>query len=41
MRIKLNAKNEKIKEVFFEMLEDAKGRNPHTIKQFANAIEEL
>ncbi len=39
--IRYNAKNEKIKEVFFEMLEHAKGRSPITIKQFANAIEEF
>lgn len=39
--IKFNAKNEKIKEVFFEMLEHANGRSSSTIKQFANAIEEF
>ena len=39
--IKFNSKNEKIKEVFFEMLEHAKGRSKITIKQFANAIAEF
>lgn len=39
--IKFNAKNEKIKDVFFEMLEHAKGRSSNTIKQFANAIHEF
>ena len=39
--IKYNPKNEKIKEIFFEMLEHAKGRSPITIKSFANAIQEF
>lgn len=39
--IKFNSKNEKIKEVFFEMLEHAKGRSKITIKQFANAINKF
>jgi len=41
MMTKYNAKNEKIKTAFFEILEHAKGRSPITIKQFANAIEEF
>jgi site-specific recombinase XerD len=39
--VKFNAKNERVKEVFFEMLEHAKGRSKITIKQFANAIAEF
>ncbi len=39
--MKYNPHNEKIKEVFFEMLEHAKGRSPITIKSFANAIQEF
>ncbi len=39
--IKYNSKNEKIKQVFFEILENAKGKDKKTIKVYANAIHEF
>lgn len=38
---RFNPKNEKIKEVFLEMLENAKGRDPKTVQIYANAIQEF
>lgn len=39
--IKYNSRNEKVKQVFFEILENAKGKDKKTIKIYANAIHEF
>jgi site-specific recombinase XerD len=39
--IRYNAKNEKVKETFLEMSEEAKGRDSKTVKVYANAIREF
>lgn len=39
--VRYNAKNEKLKEVFLEMFEEAKGRDSKTVQIYANAIREF
>lgn len=39
--VRYNAKNEKVKEIFLEMFEEAKGRDSKTVRIYANAIREF
>lgn len=40
-KIQYNASNELIKSKFFEMLENAKGRDPKTVDSYVKAIREF